>query len=151
MESRGLRRFCFVVMLLAVSLGCCTGSALAQSGTQGKVVITVEDPSGAVVPGATLTLVEHQTNDTFTAKTNASGDYTFVALPIGVYTLTIGRPGYATKVYSDVIVQADQVTDLRTQLTVGSTTHDRTDYGRDFTGASDHLQRHRHCDRHEAD
>jgi hypothetical protein len=122
MESRGLRRFCFVATLLAVSLGCCTGSALAQSGTQGQVVITVEDPSGAVVPGATLTLVEHQTNDTFTAKTNASGDYTFVALPIGVYTLTIGRPGYATKVYSDVIVQAAQTTDLRTQLTVGSTT-----------------------------
>jgi hypothetical protein len=108
--------------LLAVSLGWFTGSALAQAGTQGKVVVTVEDPSGAVVPGATLTLVEHQTNDTYTAKTNASGDYTFVALPIGVYTLTIGRQGYSTKVYSDVIVQVDQVTDLRTQLTVGSTT-----------------------------
>jgi hypothetical protein len=121
MESRGLRKFCFV-MAIAVSLGWSTGSALAQAGTQGKVVVTVEDPTGAVVPGATLTLVEHQTNDTYTAKTNASGDYTFVALPIGVYTLTIGRSGYSTKVYSDVIVQVDQVTDLRTQLTVGSTT-----------------------------
>src|ERR1700727_2773456 len=119
MSTSVLRRILPTLAMLAAILALPSFQALAQSGTQGKVVVTVEDPSGAVVPGATLTLVEHQTNDTHTAKTHASGDYTFVALPIGVYTLTIGRPGYSTKVYSDVIVQVDQVTDLRTQLTVG--------------------------------
>ena len=117
-----MRRSLFILAMLGAILALPSFQALAQSGTEGKVVVTVEDPSGAVVPGATLTLVEHQTNDTYTAKTNGSGDYTFVALPIGVYTLTIGRSGYATKVYSAVIVQVAQVTDLTAQLTVGSTT-----------------------------
>jgi hypothetical protein len=122
MQTRGMRRSLSLLAILGAILALPSFQALAQSGTQGTVVVTVEDPTGAVVPGATLTLVEHQTNDTFTARTNGSGDYTFVALPIGVYTLTIGRPGYSTKVYSAVIVEAAQATDLRVELTVGSTT-----------------------------
>ncbi len=97
-------------------------AAFSQSGTQGKVVVTVEDASGAVVPGASLKLVEHQTNDTYTAATNNSGAYTFVNLPIGVYELSISRTGYATRIYSTVVVQAAQVTDLTAQLSVGQTT-----------------------------
>ncbi|HEX4007803.1 MAG TPA: TonB-dependent receptor [Acidobacteriaceae bacterium] len=122
MKTSGLQRLLLAALLLAVTLGLSSLPAMAQSGTQGKVEVTVDDASGAVVPGATLKLVEHQTNDTFTAQTNNSGDYAFVALPIGVYTLTISRSGYATKVYSEVIVQSAQVTDLTAQLTVGSTT-----------------------------
>jgi len=122
MSTCFIRRILPTLAMLGAILALPSFQAHAQSGTQGQVVVTVEDSTGAVVPGATLTLVERQTNDTFAAKTNASGDYTFVALPIGVYSLTIGRSGYATKAYSDVVVQAAQVTDLRAQLTVGSTT-----------------------------
>ena len=122
MSTSVIRRLLPTLAMLGAILAFPSFQALAQSGTEGKVVITVQDPSGAVVPGATLTLVEHQTNDTYTASTNGNGDYTFVALPIGVYTLTIGRSGYSTKVYSAVIVQAAQVTDLTAQLAVGSTT-----------------------------
>ena len=122
MSTSFIRRILPTLVMLGAIFALPSFEALAQSGTQGQVVVTVEDSSGAVVPGATLTLVERQTNDTFAARTNGSGDYTFVNLPIGVYTLTIGRSGYATKVYSDVIVQAAQATDLKAQLTVGSTT-----------------------------
>lgn len=116
-SRRTLLAALLIVPLLLLSPG-----AFAQSGTQGKVVVTVEDASGAVVPGASLVLVEHQTNDTYTAKTNGSGAYTFVNLPIGVYELRISRSGYATKVYSAVVVQAAQATDLTAQLSVGETT-----------------------------
>jgi hypothetical protein len=122
MKTTHLQRTVCTAITLAVLFAFGSAAARAQAGSQGTVVVTVEDPTGAVVPGATLTLVEHQTNDTYTAKTNDSGDYTFVALPIGIYTLTIGRSGYSTKVYSAVIVQAAQVTDLTAQLAVGSTT-----------------------------
>ena len=122
MQTSGMRRSLFFLAILGAALALLSTRAFAQSGTEGKVVVTVQDPTGAVVPGATLKLVEHQTNDTYAAKTNDSGDYTFVALPIGVYTLTIGRSGYATKLYSAIIVQAAQVTNLTAQLTVGSTT-----------------------------
>jgi hypothetical protein len=96
--------------------------AIAQEGTQGQIVVTVEDQTGAVVPGAALSLVNHQTNDTYTAKSNNSGGYTFVNLPIGTYTLKISSSGYASKVYGAVVVQASQVTSLTAQLSVGAAT-----------------------------
>lgn len=122
MSTSVLRRILLTLTVLGAVLALPSFQALAQSGTQGQVVVTVTDSTGAVVPGATLTLVEQRTNDTFAAKTNGSGDYTFVALPIGNYSLTIGRSGYASKQYSDVVVQAGQATDLKAELTVGSTT-----------------------------
>ncbi len=122
MNTSRMRRFLPTLAMLGAILALPAFQALAQSGAEGKLVVTVQDASGAVVPGATLTLVEHQTNDTFSGTTNGNGDYTFVGLPIGVYTLTIGRSGYATKVYSAVDVETAQTTDLTAQLTVGSTT-----------------------------
>jgi len=122
MKTSDLRRILLLPALLGVILALPLSQALAQEGTQGKVVVTVEDTTGAVVPGAALTIVEHQTNNTYRASTNNSGDYTFVNLPIGTYTLTVGRSGYATKVYSAVIVEASLVTDLKVQLSVGQTT-----------------------------
>ncbi|HEY6445674.1 MAG TPA: carboxypeptidase-like regulatory domain-containing protein [Acidobacteriaceae bacterium] len=111
-----------LLALLLALLPFLSHSAFAQSGTQGKVVVTVQDSSGAVVPGASLSLVEHRTNDTYTATTNGSGEYTFVNLPIGTYTLTITRDGYASRAYSAVVVEASEATDLTAQLTVGKTT-----------------------------
>lgn len=122
MRTRERRRILWVAAILGALLTIPSFRAWAQSGTEGKVVVTVEDTSGAVVPSADLTLVEHQTNDTYHASTNGSGAYTFVNLPIGNYTLTISRSGYATKVYSAVLVQAAQTTDLTAQLSVGSAT-----------------------------
>jgi hypothetical protein len=122
MMTRGLERILLIaIALLAVSTFL-SPWALAQEGTQGKVVVTVEDPSGAVVPGATLKLVEHGTNNTFVGRTNGGGGYTFVNLPIGTYTLTIGHSGYTTKVYSSVLVQSSQVTSVTAPLAVGAAT-----------------------------
>jgi Carboxypeptidase regulatory-like domain len=122
MHTSGLRRSVSLLAILGVILAVPLFRALAQEGTQGKVVVTVEDVSGAVVPDASLTLVEHQTNDTYHAVTSGSGGYSFVNLPVGAYTLTITRDGYSTKVYSAVLVEASEATDLTVQLSVGKTT-----------------------------
>ncbi|MFP5229200.1 MAG: carboxypeptidase regulatory-like domain-containing protein [Acidobacteriota bacterium] len=122
MSTSVMRRILSLWAILGVILALPSFQAHAQEGTRGKVVVTVEDVSGGVVPGATLTIVEHQTNDTYTASTNNTGSYTFVNLPIGTYTLTITCAGYGTKIYSAVIVQASQVTNLSASLSVGKTT-----------------------------
>lgn len=122
MNTSAIRRVLPTLAILAAVAAAPAFRALAQSGIEGKIAVTVEDQTGAVVPDATLTLVEHQTNDTYTASTNGSGAYTFVNLPIGTYTLKIGRSGYATKVYSAVVVDASQTTGLNAQLSVGQTT-----------------------------
>jgi hypothetical protein len=121
-KTRGLQRTLLIAIALTALLLLPGRWAMAQSGSQGKVVVTVMDTSGGIVPGATLTLVATRTNDTRTAKTIGDGTYTFVNLPIGVYELTIKKSGYATKVYSSVLVESSQTTGIRADLTVGQTT-----------------------------
>jgi len=64
----------------------CASSLLAQQ-TLGGITGEVTDSSGSRVPNAQVTAVDEQTSLTRTAKTNASGVYAFVDLPIGAYTL----------------------------------------------------------------
>jgi Carboxypeptidase regulatory-like domain len=112
----------FTAAVLIAALAICAVSALAQSGSEGAVLVTVADASGAVIPGTSLTLVALRTNDTRTAQTSAIGTYTFVHLPIGMYQLTVSRKGYATKEYSSVLVEASRITNLTATLSVGETT-----------------------------
>jgi hypothetical protein len=114
-RSVGLR-FC---LLAAIAFSVHT--VTAQSGSQGIVVVTVNDPSGGVVSAASLTLVSQRTNDTRVASTEQNGTYTFVNLSIGTYSLTISAQGYAKKIYDSVLVQASQTTSLTVTLSVGST------------------------------
>lgn len=122
MFSRPIQRIVGLALTFVCVLALVTASANAQSGSQGTVVVTVNDPSGAVIDGATLTLVALRTNDARTAETARNGAYTFVNLGIGTYKLTISKTGYATKIYGAVLVQASQATSLTATLSVGSTT-----------------------------
>jgi Carboxypeptidase regulatory-like domain len=72
----------------------CCGVCFAQfsAGVQG----IVEDQSGAVVPKAKLTLVNTATNVQYTAVSTQTGDYRFVSLPPGSYSLSATAPGFAT-------------------------------------------------------
>lgn len=122
MKTSGWRRILLSVAMAAAILTVSTPQLSAQAGSQGKVVVTVEDSSGAMIPDATLTLVALRTNDTRSAKTTSNGTYTFVNLAIGPYQLTVTRSGYTTRVFSSVVVEASQATSVTAQLTVGATT-----------------------------
>lgn len=119
MNRRGLLRIFLVALALGSVLAFAGQRAFAQSGSQGKVEVTVQDASGAVLPGAGLKLVDSRTNDTRTAKGSRSGTYTFVNLPIGVYELTVSAKGFATKVYAAVLVEASRTTTVTAALSVG--------------------------------
>ena len=95
------------------------GTTQAQSGSQGTVVVTVEDASGGVVPGASLELVAVATNDGRKAETPKSGNFTFVNLPIGTYKLTAIKNGYSTGLLESIVVHASQATDVLVSLQVG--------------------------------
>jgi hypothetical protein len=120
MDTSGMRRSLSFLAVLAVILAFPLFQALAQEGTEGTIVVSVQDSSGAVVPGATLTLVAHSTNDTRVAQSTGAGTYTFVNLPIGQYQLTVASSGFATKVYSSILVESSQSTSLEVKLSVGS-------------------------------
>jgi hypothetical protein len=93
MYTRSLRLV--LVLLLVV----CVGGALpawAQSASSGTVAGTITDQSGAVVPGATVTLIDTATSVTRTTTTNKDGRYILVDVTPGLYNITITKTGFAT-------------------------------------------------------
>ncbi len=79
----------FIVIL---SLGIAAFPALrgrTEFGSAGVVKGTVKDPSGAVIPGATVTIYNPVTGFERTASTDASGSFTFNNVPFNPYHLTV--------------------------------------------------------------
>jgi hypothetical protein len=107
---------------LAALLLLVPGALRAQSGNEGTVAVTVQDTTGALIPGATLQLVENRSNSARNAQTDSKGDHSFVNLNIGTYHLSISHPGYQTKVYQDVLVESSATTTLNVILPVGEVT-----------------------------
>src|SRR5260370_21304519 len=93
--ARNKRRFVgasrvMLTLALALFIGVLTSrDALAQSATSGAVSGTVTDPSGAVVPLATVELTSTDTNALQTMPTNASGQYTFTGVRPGAAKTTV--------------------------------------------------------------
>ena len=73
---------CAVLMLLFSF-----GIAIAQE-FRGTISGTINDPNGAIVPAATVTVQNIETNVTATATTNEQGAFTFPLLLPGKYKLT---------------------------------------------------------------
>lgn len=82
--------FCPIVAFVLFSLPL----AFGQSTTAGDIAGTVSDPTGAVVPGANVTLNSLSTGTTGTATTNAQGYYRFALLAPGQYTVTVVAAGF---------------------------------------------------------
>lgn len=112
-------RFCLVAIAVVLT-GLSALSAWAQHGSEGTITVTVLDASGSVVQGAQLELRELATNELHKAETQAGGTYTFSNLPLGKYQLKVTKTGFQSQVYSDVVVQAAQTTDIKAGLKVGT-------------------------------
>jgi len=97
-------------------------SAWAQHGSEGKVSVTVVDPTGGVVQGAQLELRDLATNEVRKGETQGGGTYSFVNLSLGTYKLTVSRAGFKTQIFDAVLVQASKTTDISSGLTVGAVT-----------------------------
>jgi len=97
-----------------------TPGAWAQHGSEGTVTVKVLDPSGSVVQGAQLELQDTATNEVRKGETQGLGTHTFVNLPLGAYKLRVSKTGFQSQVFTDVVVQAAQTTDISATLKVGA-------------------------------
>jgi hypothetical protein len=111
--NRFIYFFCCSVFLLS-SL-----SAFGQGS--GSIVGTVTDPSGAVVPGATVTATDINTGVSRTATTNQQGAYTMSAMRPAQYKVTVEAPAFRTYSQTGVTLLADQTLSVNAQLVVGQT------------------------------
>jgi hypothetical protein len=102
-----------VLVCLVISI-----SAFAQnSGVSG----TVSDPSGALVPGVTVTAANLQTGITQTSVSNESGTYNFVSLQPGAYRISASLPGFQTQTFNNYQVGAGEQLRLNFTLQVQAT------------------------------
>jgi Carboxypeptidase regulatory-like domain len=93
-----------------------------RAATGGSISGTVADPSGAVVAGATLKLVNTAQQTTYQAVADKQGLYSFPNLPVGRYDLTISASGFATQKKTSLTVDTDSALRLDIALVVGAQT-----------------------------
>jgi hypothetical protein len=93
--------------------------ASAFGQVAGAIRGSVFDPSGAVVAGAQMELVEAATNLTLHSATTASGDYFFANLNSGKYDVVAKAPGFRIENRSRVVVTVGQTVSLDLKLAIG--------------------------------
>src|SRR5258708_15219272 len=104
----------FICLLIAIPV------AMAQ-GVSGRIVGTVVDPTGAVIPNATVTLSNQDTGAIIKVTTNGNGQYRADTLRPGNYQLKIEAPGLQTIVSNGNVVTVDNATVVDITMRVGST------------------------------
>jgi hypothetical protein len=108
---RGSARFCAIVFALA----CLLAPRVAQAQFDAATVLgTVVDATGAIVPGATVTLKNAETGITAASVTDNAGNFQFLNVRVGTYSLRAELQGFAAAVVDNiqVTVNARQRVDL---------------------------------------
>jgi hypothetical protein len=95
--------------------------AFAQAQNTGSIYGSVTDPSGAVLPGASVTVAEPSKGVNRAVTSSKTGEFVVPDLPVGVYILTVSVNGFETFVTSDITVDADKSIKITAKMTVGST------------------------------
>src|SRR5438045_1372963 len=88
-KEESMSRFRWAVFVVLFS----ATAAWSQTAT-GRIVGTVSDPTGALIPGASVTVTNVNTQVTVETITNEQGAYQAPLLPIGTYTVTADMPGF---------------------------------------------------------
>ncbi len=86
---------CILLICAALFLSVAGGSALGQTIT-GVISGTVTDPSGQVIPGAGITLINEGTRDARTLTADSAGNFIFPGLLPGAYTVKVEATGFQT-------------------------------------------------------
>jgi len=108
------------LMLLAVLLAFAGIRAYAQANSELTGIVT--DTTGAVVPGAHVTLTNQATGVSGIKDSGASGLYDFTGLNPGNYTLKVDAKGFKTSVQTDIVVNVSQTTRNDVKLAIGAET-----------------------------
>lgn len=98
----------------------CAASAFAQSD-RGTISGTVADPGGALIPNATVTVVNQATGIRQTLVTTQTGNFSAPYLSAGLYEVSVETQGFRKSVQRDVRVQVAQTATLDIVLQLGAT------------------------------
>ncbi len=109
--------FTRLTSFLLVSLAMCLGLCFGQTST--TLSGTVYDNSGAILAGASVTSVDDATGSTQKQLSNNAGLFSFPALSVGVYTVTVEMPGFKTSRRTNVTLVVGTPLTLNVTLELG--------------------------------
>ena len=115
-----------MVFRIVTSLALLATLASAQIGGAGTLKGTVNDASGAVVPGAIVTALHLATGTESRRESTAAGLFVVAPLTPGAYRVTVSANGFRGFVQENVIVDALSTVEILAKLEVGSTTESVT-------------------------
>src|SRR5579864_6546117 len=112
-------------LLLVLSLALPPNCAWSQTQLA-TVSGTITDPSGAVVPGVSVTIVSQGTGLKRSAPTDTAGEYRFAGLPTGNYSLRIERTGFQSQIREGVELTSAAEVAINSQLAIGDLSQETT-------------------------
>src|SRR5579864_7130604 len=111
--SHGFSGLLAVVLVASIS-------TFAQT-TGGRLLGRISDPTGALLAGAKVTLTNEATGVTQTAESNKTGDYQFVQVPVGHYSVQFDQPGFKTALKKGIVVEINEVVTQNMTMQLGET------------------------------
>ena len=114
-------QLCCLKSVLVLAVFAILSASAVYAQTFGEITGRVTDPSGAVVPAASLTLTNVNTNAVRNAVTTEAGAYSFPSVPPGLYRVKTEVPGFKAWVSEPFELQVQQTVRLDVGLQVGQT------------------------------
>jgi hypothetical protein len=108
------KRFTFILLAALISI-----PLLVVHGAGGRIEGKITDPKGAAIPGATVTVTNQTTKQTFSGVTDPQGQYKIEGLPAGVYDVSVAAKGFKDARQADIKVEDNGVksADLKLEIT----------------------------------
>jgi len=113
-----LRSAVLLIFFFAGAMGLSLPAA-AQGGASGTITGTVTDPTGAVLPGATVTIENPVSQYQETATTDTAGHFQFTNVPYNSYHMTVKMKGFSSEAQDVAVHSASPVT-VPVTLTIGA-------------------------------
>src|SRR5688500_4543930 len=95
-------------------------SSVSAQSFKATVVGRIMDANGALIPGATVTIVERETGRTLTATSNDEGNFTITQVPPGNYEVRVEASNFKRSVQTGLVLENDQTQRIDMTLEAGN-------------------------------
>ena len=107
--------------IVALFLALLVSGAVQAQTSNGALVGSVSDPTGAVVPGASVSALSSQYGQTHETRTGQDGTYHLESLQPGIYSVRLAAPGFETLTVNGVVISGSLTTTINGKLALAPT------------------------------
>src|SRR6266702_711699 len=105
----------FLILLLIMAL-----PLHAQLAGTGSIQGTIADPTGAVLPNASVALINSSTQVQRVTVSDSSGAYSFPNIDIGTYSVSVTAPGFETYTKTNIVLEVGSSISINVPMTIGA-------------------------------